>query len=328
MDEITSPRKIYQPFFSYQILKYIGVVLLTVSQLVTLNSIYSLYFGTTNFIDDNLKTLLKTIGQIGLPLVLIATLAGIIYNRKRIYLYLGFYAAGAISFVFLEQLAIHLYVMMLLSQGGVTISAETLQSIEQLIITFLNEFVSLNVFVDLFLCACFFFFMFYRPKKRQFLFRICFFLPLSYLIAGYILAVLRKYGILSLNFYLVSFLPSKKPIAYAIVFAMLIYLKIFNGNNDEFIVDSRSFALYISIAVVFFCIIDALFSFMPDAKNFQVGDNYMLFISVPFLLCFDYKRPIKHRWISYTIPAYYAASYGVLLFFYSSIIIDIIMMFA
>ncbi len=328
MDEITNQQEPRQPLLSYQVLKYIGMVLLTVSQLVTLNHIYSLYFDTPSILDENGESLLKTIGQIGLPLVLIATLAGIVYNRKRIFLYLGFYAAGAISFVFLEQLAIHLYVIMLLHQGGVSVSAETLQAVEQLIITLLNEFISLNVFVDLFLCACFFFFMFYRPKKNVFLFRICIALPILYLITGYVLTVLRKYGILSLNFYAVSFLPSKKPIAYAIVFAILIYLKVFNGGGDEFIIDSRSFALYLSLAVVFFCIIDALFSFMPWAKNFQVGDSYMLCISVPFLLCFDYKKPIRHRWISYTVPAYYAVSYGVLLFFYSSIVIDILSIFA
>ncbi len=309
---------------SYQVVKYIGAVLLVLSQLVTLNKVYSVYFGDGGFLNTTAINVLGTIGSMGLPLIMMGTVAGIMRNRKRIFIYLIAYALGAASFIFIEEVAVTSYLCFVLKMSGMAIDADLVAAVESIIIVVLNQFTSLNVFVDLFLVASFYFFMFYTPKKHVKVLRWFVFAPACYLTAAYVLTVLNKFGAVSLDTYILYLLPSKKLSAYAIVLSMLLYLKIFSTNKVAPNVNSKSFAVFMSFVIVFICIIDAFLGCFPNAANFCVGSSYMLFTCIPVVLLFDYKAQIKHRWISWTLPGFYLVGYGTLLYFYTLVVLDLL----
>ncbi len=324
METLAEPTKSYHPMLSYQVVKYIGAVLLVLSQLVTLNKVYSIYFGNGGFLDTTLTNLLGTIGSMGLPLIMMGTVAGIMRNRKRIFLYLIAYAVGAASFIVIEEVAVTGYLCFVLKMSGIAINPDVVDLVETLIVSTLNQFTSLNVFVDLLLVTSFYFFMFYTPKKHVGVLRWFVFVPAVYLTVAYILMVLNKFGVLTLDIYVLYLLPSKKLSAYVIVLSMLIYLKIFSTNKEAPNANSKSFAVFMSFVIVFLCIIDAFLGCFPDASNFCVGSSYMLFTCIPVVLLFDYKATIKHRWVSWTLPAFYLVGYGTLLYFYTIVIVDVL----
>lgn len=309
---------------SYQVVKYIGAVLLVLSQLVTLNKVYSAYFSNGGFLNDALTSVLGTVGSMGLPLIMMGTVAGILRNRKRIFWYMGAYAVGAASFILIEQIAVTSYLYFVLKMSGIAIDPDVIAVVETIILLTLHQFTSLNVFVDLLLVASFCFFFFYTPKKHVKVFRWFVSLPLSYLLAAYVLTVLNKFGETQLDIYILYLLPSKKISAYAIVLSMLLYLKIFSTDKEHPNVDGKSFAVFMSFVIVFLCIIDAFLGCFPKASNFCVGSSYMLFTCIPVVLLFDYKAEIKHRWISWTLPGFYLLSYGTLLCFYTIVVLDIL----
>ena len=313
---------------SYQVVKYIGAVLLVLSQLVTLNKVYSVYFGNGGFLNTTLTNALGTIGQMGLPLIMMGTVAGIMRNRKRIFLYLIAYAVGAASFIFIEQIAVTSYLCFVLEMSGITMDADIIATVEALILSTLHQFTSLNVFVDLLLVASFYFFLFYTPKKHVKAFRCFVAVPAVYLVTAYILMVLNKYGTIQLDIFFLYFLPSKKLSAYGVVLSMLLYLKLFSKNKEAPDVNSRSFAVFMSFVIVFICIIDAFLGCFPNASKFCVGSSYMLFTCIPVVLLFDYKAPIKHPWISWTLPGFYLVGYGTLLYFYTVVVLDVLKNFS
>ena len=328
MENLAEPTKSYHPMLSYQVVKYIGAVLLVLSQLVTLNKVYSIYFGNGGFLNTTLTNALGTIGQMGLPLIMMGTVAGIMRNRKRIFLYLIAYAVGAASFIFIEQIAVTSYLCFVLEMSGITMDADIVATVEALILSTLHQFTSLNVFVDLLLVASFYFFMFYTPKKHVKVLRWFVFVPALYLTVAYILTVLNKFGAVELDLIFLYFLPSKKISAYVIVLSMLIYLKIYSSNKEAPNVNSKAFAVFMSFVIIFLCIIDAFLGCFPNASKFCVGSSYMLFTCIPVVLLFDYKAQIKHRWISWTLPGFYLVGYGTLLYFYTVVVLDVLKNFS
>ena len=324
METLIEPTKSYRPMLSYQVVKYIGAALLVLSQLVTLNKVYSVYFGNGGFLNSTLTSALGTVGQMGLPLIMMGTIAGMMRNRKRILLYIIAYAVGAVSFMLIEQLAVTSYLCFVLQMSGITMDADVVALVEELILTTLHQFTSLNVFVDLLLVALFYFFLFFTPKKHAKVFRFFVIVPAAYFVVSYILMVLNKFGTIQLDLLYLYFMPSKKPSVYAIALSMLLYLKIFSKNKEVPDVSSRSFAVFMSFVIVFVCIIDAFLNCFPNASKFCVGSNYMLFTCVPIVLLFDYKAEIKHRWISWTLPGFYVVGYGTLLYFYTVVVLDIL----
>ena len=324
METLIEPTKSYRPMLSYQVVKYIGAALLVLSQLVTLNKVYSVYFGNGGFLNSTLTSALGTVGQMGLPLIMMGTIAGMMRNRKRILLYIIAYAVGAVSFMLIEQLAVTSYLCFVLQMSGITMDADVVALVEELILTTLHQFTSLNVFVDLLLVALFYFFLFFTPKKHAKVFRFFVIVPAAYFVVSYILMVLNKFGAIQLDLLYLYFMPSKKPSVYAIALSMLLYLKIFSKNKEVPDVSSRSFAVFMSFVIVFVCIIDAFLNCFPNASKFCVGSSYMLFTCVPIVLLFDYKAEIKHRWISWTLPGFYVVGYGTLLYFYTVVVLDIL----
>ena len=307
---------------SYLVLKIIGITLLFVSQMITLAYVYSSYYSGYNL--DAWMQVVGVFSQIGLPLVLISTLTSIMINKKRIFWYIGAYALGAICFVFIEQLAIMIYLRFLTSQMTFTLSPALLSWIKDLLITLLNKFVSLNVFVDLLLVSLFYLFLFYKPKKHVALFRCFIIIPAAYLITSYILSVLNKLGIVYLNFYVSSFLASKKPSAYVIFLSMLLYLKVKNLKHEELKSSSRDFQVFISLVILAVSVIDGFLGLLSNASKFSVGNNYCLFLCIPFIFLFDYKKKVKHKWLGLSIPVYYTLGYGVLMYFYTLLLIEVL----
>ena len=82
----------FSPFLSYQVLKYIGLLLIGISQFVMIREVYAYVFPNSGFvIPDNFASLLKSLSVVGTPLVMISLFANFMYNRQNIkYLFYSF----------------------------------------------------------------------------------------------------------------------------------------------------------------------------------------------------------------------------------------------
>lgn len=316
-------------FLSYQVLKYIGMVLLTISQLVTLTDFYSKFYGKNPILSQTWVSFLKNFSSMGLPLILIGVLTNILYNKDKIIRYIFLYLIGAIAFVFIFKYAVSLTIKYLLFQSNITLEKDGIKALTLLFISILGNFVNLNVFVDFFLCALFYFFLFYTPKKMNLkFFRALIIIPLLYMITSFVLIIMNKKGLLAFNYYLSSFMVSKRISGYAIFLGYLLMLKIKNKNYSSFYVDSSFVSMYLCVLIATISTIDYFLSFIPESTNYLVGDSYMLFLSIPIVAFFNYNMKIKHKWILYTMPFYYIGSYSILFYYYSNMIIILLSIFS
>ena len=329
----------FQPFLSYQVLKYIGLVLIGISQFVVIRSMYSYMPSSVdpnaqNFIiPENLANFLKTFSAIGTPLVMISLFANFMYNRQNIKFFMLLYFVMMICFAFGEKIGMTLLVKYICSQLGIVVSTgdELWLASIKLLQTLLVYNGGINMFIDFFLFACFFFFMFYTPKKHEKLFRWGILLPLIYLLGtnSFFIALNFRPDLYEIwdTYVLAEVLnlfPSKNLSTYIIYFAILFYVSKKDKSLDFTGVSSKDFTKFLSLVLVMLSIIELFLSYVPKIENFNLGNTYSLFLCVPFVLLFDYKCEIKHRWITYTQPLYYCALYGTFFYYFSKMFVFIL----
>lgn len=317
---------VFRPFLSFQVLKYIGAILITISQFTTLSSIYYKVYETKLLLSPTTITILKNFSSIGLPLVMIAVLAGILYNRKSIKLYLAFYLVCAVAFPFIEKAAITLYLKFIFKTTKFNVPVDVEKSVSILAEYVVGNYFSLNIFVDYFLVALMYFFMFYIPKKyiNIKVFRSFVAIPILYVVVSYILLALARYDLITFNLYTNSFLTTKNYTAYVLILTVLIYLKVKNEDDNHWTVPATKLNYLMIITMVFLCVFDYFISYVPNIYVFGMGTSYPLFLSIPFIFFFNYREEIKHPWITFTMPLYYLASFSGILYYYSKIILDLL----
>lgn len=106
-----------------------------------------------------------------------------------------------------------------------------------------NGYLAYNMFIDLFLCTLFMFFLTYhfkRPIKRGWLigFRLLSILPVAYELACIVLKTLCKNGTITLPMYASPFLTTKPPMTFAAFIALALFIKrrerIFLQNDKSY----------------------------------------------------------------------------------------------
>ena len=122
---------------------------------------------------------------------------------------------------------------------------------EELLLLFQNEvfkngFLAYNMFIDLFLCTLFMFFLTYhfkRPVKRGWVicFRLLAILPVAYEIACIVLKTMCKTGAITLPMYASPFLTTKPPMTFAAFIALALFIK---RRERIFIKNDRSHEEY------------------------------------------------------------------------------------
>ena len=111
---------------------------------------------------------------------------------------------------------------------------------------FSNGYLAYNMFIDLFLCTLFMFFLMYhfkRPVKRGWVicFRLLAILPVAYELACIVLKTLSKTGALTLPMYASPFLTTKPPMAFAAFIALALFIK---RREIVFLKNGRSYEEY------------------------------------------------------------------------------------
>ncbi len=189
---------------------------------------------------------------------------------------------------------------------------------------------NLNVFLDLFLCTVFWFFITYKPKKLAggplLLFRCCAVFPMLYLLLGAVLMGMNRvdWVRISLPLWLVGLLPSRKLPGILLFLAMALYVKYHEaeefrrgGDDDTFRDFLRSNRHSLRFAV-FMCIVLGLLSLADWGAGqidggrlspWGIGVSTTMYLAIPFVLLFSYNREPRFRILNAFVPVYYVLNY-------------------
>ncbi len=226
------------------------------------------------------------------PLFLLASFAIILDVKKgyrnTLILYGSLTAIVYLAFVFVHE---HYFI------GIASMVAETPSEARSFIDKILNAlssngYISFNIFVDLFLCSAFMFFLTYKPVryfsgKKIIIFRLLALLPIGYEIISIILKTASAFGKFTLSPFVYPFLTTKSPILFIvfILFAFFIKFREFffikrGGTHEEYQrflktnANSLHFSIYAAIMFVLAAIADFALTIgisMAITQNFIKG---------------------------------------------------------
>jgi len=330
----------YSGILSYRYLRIIGWLAVLLSQIaVIITTKANLTNSAAEF--EKLMTaanVLDTIGQVSIPLFLIANFS-IIFNsrdniltilRNHFLCALGLYAAFFIVYYhYLTPLALKID-----PQGGK-------KFLQDFMFALFSERLSFNVFIDLLMCSLVFFFLFYTPQrvfvgKKIYIFRALVALPILYEIASILLKGLSVgNGLFVLPIPVLPILTTKPVYTFVSFLIISIVLKIRNYlviPKDATVEEREKYfhknlnSLDFSILVSFVFLVASLLDFLtvkifssvlvssyPDiteAATYRLitvwgfGKAVTLSFAVPFTLLFSYTKthPLKTKTMDTLIP--------------------------
>ena len=179
---------------------------------------------------------------------------------------------------------------------------------------------NVNVFADLLALSTFYYFLNYIPRKhfkgnKIKLFRAFAILPILFIIASYVLKVLRNFEIIELPFALIPFLTTKSPAIHLVCIVLVLGLKKIESNfykkggtREQFVKfeQSNRNSLRFSLAVSALFTIVSLLSFILFYVSFGFGietfstvaklnllNDIGVIFAVPLMPLFSYTR--KHK---------------------------------
>ena len=226
--------------------------------------------------DQFMKTsvTLKSISDLSLPFLLIATFSRILANNdgyKKQLISSGGAAAGiAIASAFL---------FMRYGVGAigrvVTEPDEVLPTLTQMFRKSNKEgFIAFNLFIDMFLCTLTMYFLNARPKKvftgkKVLIFRLFTLLPVAYEAFALILKVRSSIGVVTIPFWMFPLLPMKPPMSFALFLFLSLHMKgreqryRRNGKSHQDYLDflktnrnSLHFSIYLAVAIIVAAVLD------------------------------------------------------------------------
>ncbi len=275
--------------------------------------------------------LMETFADLALPLLLIANFARILGNSEGYgqqllgngLAMLGVFAAFNVTFY-------HFFV------GSLKlVSAKPGEVMPLVMETFHNAngfgFTAFNLFVDLFLCTLFMFFLNHRPRrvfigKWLIAFRLFAVLPVGYEIASILLRAASATGSIRLPVWSFPLLTVKPPIAFIVFMLMALFIKIRewrycrNGNThadyEAFLQTSRNslhFSMFMAFLLAIAGIVDfCLLLYVMDASRVAntmtfaaaagIGESTPLLFVAPLMLLLSYTRKPRLKDIDMLIP--------------------------
>lgn len=206
------------------------------------------------------------IGYLAVPLFLLANFAIILTSRKDIkrllILHLGLSLLIYVIFLIIyERYLIGIFSKMFPDDGRAIV--------EIVVRTFLSQFLSFNVFVDLLMCSLTYFFITYTPEKfftgkKIYIFRSLVALPILYEIGCILIRGLSiAEGLFTIPIEILPLLTTKPPLTFLVFLVIVIFLKyrekLFmkrtNGDEErynEFIqTNTNSWHFSVTIAILF-----------------------------------------------------------------------------
>ena len=266
----------YRGPLSYQSFQILGWLCIVFSVIVTMLRIASKADASLIEQHSTLYTVCKGISDLSVPFLLLANFARILNNSEgyRKQLLRNGLAAAGITLVFLlvyKRYVTGTFRMMIQEQDAAQPAADkVLQNLSG------RGFLAINIFVDLFLCTLFMFFLNYRPKrvltgKKVLLLRCLAPLPIAYELASMYLKGLAATGRVNLPPWVFPLLAVKPPFAFAVFIILAIHVKVReyrycrHGNTYEQYQDflktrrnSLHFAVFTAIILVAAAILDMI----------------------------------------------------------------------
>ena len=326
----------YRGPLSYRCIRILGWVFFAVSQLAVIFSVagkLEIFKGNSEF----LSSIFDICGSMMMPLFLLANISIILRNRKALPKLLIFHAGMALGIAFLYYFVTERYLVTFFDVGR----GDRGKS-REVVMSLFNSIFSrgINVFLDLFLCTCFAFFLSYTPKKiftgkKLILFRLMMILPIAYELFFCVYKVLLAANLAVEAEPLVPWIPTKS-ISIFIAFALIaLIMKLHDGKLIKTEIPIEQIARYeksnrnslrtsIAISTIFgivgildFIIYIAVFIITSYAQNFDdgaalefgtslpqygFGQGTSLILVIPFILLFSYTREHKKKEIDHFIP--------------------------
>lgn len=308
----------------------------------------SILMVTYRFVPDLLPvvkdvgTILSSLTSFALPLFMLANFAVILNVREGYRHLLISYAVFSLmmyaGFLFvLSHYVLGTFEIFLKSRYDALVAFSRTMGL-----VFHKGYISFNIFIDLFLCTLFSFFLSYQPKrffrgKWHILFRWFAVLPILYEMACLVFKFLDGFGIISMPYYVWPLLTTKPPVVFIIFLAIAIYIKKRERSfrksgftHTEYVRylksnrNSLQFSLHVFLIFIVCSIIDiALLLTLPAILavllgnvesqelamhlyiviiDIGIGTGLILLIVSPIVLLFSYTKTYRNRMIDRLIP--------------------------
>ncbi len=223
-------------------------------------------------------TILRLFQNLMMPLFLIATFSTILNGSKKYSSLLIMYGTASVGFYLVFIIFHNRYAAGTISAlTGVT-HEESLLIVDAFLSNFLaNGYLAFNIFIDLFLCTLFVFFILYKPKTKAFsgkkiiIFRLFALIPILYEIASFLLKMYSTYDKIALSPYIYPLLTTKPPLTFVAFIFLTLFIKVRERifikrgkTHEEFIeftktkANSWQFSKYAAILFVVVGMLDAV----------------------------------------------------------------------
>ena len=210
----------------------------------------------------------------------------------------------------------------------------------------ISVYLSINIYIDMFLAALFYFFIHYEPKKGYYKrhivqFRLYAILPVLYVITSMVLHGITKNGYIENNLPIAigAALSFKAYGALILFVVMTLFVKyrepIYNFFHKKKNTDYKAyensnravfdFSVVIAVTITLISLIDYIIMlYIPTSKGYGFGSCiYMFVAAIPFLL-FNYRIRGRFKVLNIGFALYYMLLFLMLFALYGSVIILLI----
>jgi len=288
-----------------------------------------------------LAAFLGIFGTVSVPLFLVANFAIIINAKNGYKRLLGAYAFMSLIIFALFMLIYQRYLLGIVGMLATEEGKSPQETFNGIFLAFSKSgFIAFNIFIDLFLCTLFTYFVNYTPKsvfvgKKLIIFRLFAIIPVLYEVASLTLKMLVAVKAdFILPLYVSPFLTTKPPLTFIVFVVLAFFIKgrermfLKRGKTQEeygkFLktnVNSLHFSIAASVCMAVAAILDIILYFiigsaltivgedetvlrdgMEVAYQMGFGRSIPLLLVIPFIMLFSYTRTHKPSAIDMVIP--------------------------
>ena len=274
--------------------------------------------------------IMRNMGSLVIPLYFVATISFVLNLNRGGIGKITRRTALIATLLFFAELAIYAIIL-----GGVAL-LEAIAYAQELVtervtLVMFNNLPSFNIFLDQLLCLLMCIFFCFHPKwantkAKRILFRTLGVLPISYIIAAFILNGLMRSGVIAPNLMLMGLFPAKH-LPHFLFIGCILFCHRFQdvrgakmGIGFDFVPSSRKIyrstppafetaaaakrrslqtAVFLSVCLFLLSAADFVLGFLPFAAKWGLGKSYYAVFCIPFFFFFDGRKPVAKK--DYTV---------------------------
>lgn len=224
----------YRGFLSYRYMRIIGWLAMIIAQIAVILGIMARKWPATHNLValQTSSDILATIGQLAIPLFLVANFALIFSARNNIKKLMLTHLGIALTIYIGFLLVYYRYVIDVFTFAA----PDSRELVDAALTILLQNYLTFNVFIDLFMCSSLYFFLAYRPTKiftdkKVYIFRWFALLPILYEVACIVLKGLSigqgaiGMGLFTLPVTLMPIMTSKPIVTFLAFIVLLLFMK-------------------------------------------------------------------------------------------------------